>query len=105
MFFGFFCSEATAAAALKGQVAWSNAMEGATKVRDAYSRRSHELSQASCVCVFFWGAGGVGRLNASCLWFRKKKERNHPTRCVFFLPVGNNSYLGPVELWFHGGFC
>eukprot|EP00434_Breviolum_minutum_P015160 symbB.v1.2.013371.t2/scaffold943.1/size149931/3 len=51
--------KATAAAALKGQVAWSNAMEGATKVRDAYSRRSHELSQASCVCVFFWGAGGA----------------------------------------------
>ena len=37
--------EATAAAALNGQAAWSNAMDGATKVRDAYSRRSHELSQ------------------------------------------------------------
>ena len=62
MFFCFFCSEATATAALKGQVAWSNAMEGATKVRDAYSRRSHELSQALVKvwkCVFFWG--GVGR--------------------------------------------
>lgn len=39
--------KATAAAALNGQAAWSNAMEGATKVRDAYSRRSHELSQAA----------------------------------------------------------
>lgn len=58
-----FFSEATAAAALKGQVAWSNAMEGATKVRDAYSRRSHELSQALVkVCVFFGGRVGVGRL-------------------------------------------
>ena len=39
-------------------------MEGAAKVRDAYSRRSHELSQALCVYEFFFGGvlGGSPQL-------------------------------------------
>lgn len=39
--------KATAAAATSGLQPWSDAMQGAAKVRDAYSQRSHELAQAA----------------------------------------------------------
>jgi len=39
--------KATAAAASSGLQPWSEAMQGAEKVRDAYSQRSHELAQAA----------------------------------------------------------
>ena len=36
------------------------------------------------MCVFFLGGGGVGRLNASCLWFRKKKKETIQLGVCFF---------------------